>query len=510
MIENTKCECGHNNPVETILCEYCGKLLDEGTSPDASIEKEMRYEGKARRSLRKPLCWHDYIWNFFSSVKIAIMLILLTLIAAVIGSLLPQEQFIPSLTPADYYHEHYGLWGDLFYHLGFTKMYDAWWFILLLGSIGISLVICSLDRVLPLYKALKNQTVVKNIQFIRRQKIAHTISVPLDQKEAMVQQLNRRGFRVSQEGDFLLAEKGRWSRWGPYINHIGLIVVLLALLLRYLPGWYLDNSLWIREGETKPVPGTTYWLKNERAFAEWYPPSSNNTNSIVKNYQTNVTLYTNEMKPIIKQAIQVNHPLDYKGLLLYQSDLRMDEISGLSFRVIEKKTQKTMGKFRVDFHELSDQKKWKVNADLEVKVVEYYPDFAMENKKPITRSNEPNRPAFIFEISHMHHPEKERLWAISGQNVDQMFPKNKYVVRLLDIHTANSSRLMVRMDRFLPIVFVGGFISMIGLILGFYWQHRRIWAAFQDGQVHIGAHTNKNWYSLSQEVDQIIQRVKSG
>lgn len=50
MIENSKCECGHNNPVGTILCEYCGKPLDDTIRNKDDIVQEMRYEGKARRS----------------------------------------------------------------------------------------------------------------------------------------------------------------------------------------------------------------------------------------------------------------------------------------------------------------------------------------------------------------------------------------------------------------------------------------------------------------------------
>ena len=171
-MENTKCECGHNNPVGTVLCEYCGKPLRE----DKDQPLDMRYEGVARRSQTRKRTLVDRIWSFFSSVKVAVYLIVITLIASILGSLLPQERYIPSNRPEVFYAQEYGVWGDLYYKLGLSDMYSSWWYITLLALIGISLVVCSLDRVIPLYRALKNQQVTKNQSFIIRQRISHQLS----------------------------------------------------------------------------------------------------------------------------------------------------------------------------------------------------------------------------------------------------------------------------------------------------------------------------------------------
>ncbi len=70
----------------------------------------------------------------------------------------PQEMYItPGIAPAEYYKQEYGFLGQLYYQLGFNNLYGSWWYMILIASIGISLVICSLDRVIPLYKALKKQ-----------------------------------------------------------------------------------------------------------------------------------------------------------------------------------------------------------------------------------------------------------------------------------------------------------------------------------------------------------------
>ena len=42
----------------------------------------------------------DKIWNFFSSVKVGVVLIVITLIASAIGTILPQEMYIPKTIPA--------------------------------------------------------------------------------------------------------------------------------------------------------------------------------------------------------------------------------------------------------------------------------------------------------------------------------------------------------------------------------------------------------------------------
>ena len=105
MLHNTKCECGHQNPVGTVLCEYCGKPLDDefGTAP-----LEMRYDGIARRSQRENPALIDRIWRFFSSVKIAIILIFITLIASIVGTLYPQENTFLNVDPSIYYESY--LW----------------------------------------------------------------------------------------------------------------------------------------------------------------------------------------------------------------------------------------------------------------------------------------------------------------------------------------------------------------------------------------------------------------
>jgi len=517
MIENTKCDCGHQNPVGTVLCEYCGMPLEDGIE----LPKQMRYEGRARRSQAATTTLVDRIWNFFSSVKVAIILIVITLILASIGTIFPQEKFIPSETPETYYREEYGVWGDWFYRLGFSSMYESWWFFLLLAMIGISLVVCSLDRVVPLYKGLKNQRVEKNPTFIKRQRIAYAEQVAATEKEQLLQKwteaLTKHRYQVRRENDSLLAEKGRLSRWGPYINHIGLILFLFAVLLRWIPGWAVEEFFWLREGEVKKVPQSPFYIKNEKAMMEFYDPkqfpaAKQNNGAVVKKYQTNVVLYernpdNGKLKEVHRAPILVNHPLQYKGYELFQSSM-IPELNTLSLKVIDKKTKQEVGRFKVNLFQMSPHDRFLVGQKVEVRIAEYYPDFALDEKnQPITKSQEPNRPAFIFEARAKGEKEWERSWVIAGHDLDQLTKENRFDIDFAGFEMKNKTGLMVRTEKSLPIIFVGAFITVIGLVMGFYWQHRRVWIRWHEGVMLIGAHTNKNWFSLRYELKNIVQHV---
>lgn len=229
-MNKVKCECGHVNPEGTVLCEACGKPIEGNQHIDGNDKKKllnMRYDGSARRSQTYKKSLIDKTWAFFSSVKVGVWLIVLTLIASAVGSLLPQEMYIPedapSRDPAIFYENSYGIFGLIYYQLGFHNLYSSWWYMLLIALIGVSLVICSIDRFVPLHKALKMQKAKRHETFINRQRLYSETEEGVSDEdiEQVKENLKRQRYNVRDEGGHILAEKGRFSRWGPYVNHIG-------------------------------------------------------------------------------------------------------------------------------------------------------------------------------------------------------------------------------------------------------------------------------------------------
>jgi cytochrome c biogenesis protein len=522
-MKDVKCECGHVNPHGTVLCEACGKVLDEKISPAELLD--MRYEGSARRSQTYNKTFIDKIWNFFSSVKVGVWLIIITLIASSLGTILPQEMYID--LPADvYYEQEYGWVGKLYYQLGFNNLYGSWWYLLLIAMIGISLVICSLDRVVPLYKALKAQRVTRHEGFLKRQRI-FGVNESADENDFTIikKHLKARRYHVREENGDILAEKGRFSRWGPYVNHVGLIIFLLGGMLRFIPGMYVNENLWVREGETALVPETEgqFYLQNNKFILEHYDKNKDKTfekainqaGEVVKNYQSNVVLYKRvgnnlpgekpKLKKVTAYKVRVNLPLTFEGYSVFQASFR-NELNTMSFSLTNKNTKKAINDLKID---LTDPKmKYDLGNGYSVEILNYFPDFEFaENGEPTTKSRVPNNPAFVFRMVSPEKPKGETSFVAIKQTIEP-FGANQYKMAFKGIETKNVSGFIVRKDSTLWAIILGGIIFMIGVIQGAYWNHRRIWIQNKNGQIWIAAHTNKNWYGLKKEIETVLTDTK--
>ncbi len=525
-MKEIKCECGHVNPIGTILCESCGRALTDKAKNETLYD--MRYEGSARRSQTYNKSIIDKIWNFFSSVKVGVWLILLTLIASAVGTILPQEQYIPSDLPADQYYEKvYGFFGKLYYTLGFHDLYSSWWYLLLIASIGVSLVICSLDRVIPLYRALKNQRVARHESFLKRQRIYGKTEVTNlnDTLKQLKNKLTEKKYKIREEDGNILAEKNRFSRWGPYVNHIGLIIFLFGGMLRFVPGMFIDQTIWIREGETRAVPGTNqeYYLKNKNFTLETYDKDKDKqvfgeaidrNGKIAKNFQSDVVLYkesgdklpgeSSDKEKVKDESIKVNHPLNFGNFAVYQTSYKLDEFKSMSFSYDKKDTKESYGQFTVDLFDPQDTYEFK--DGYKVELMGYYPDFSGFNEEgePQTKSPLPNNPAFLFRMFSPENPDGEISFVGIKKNLEPL-GENDYKMSFAGLETRDVSALTVHKDLTLWILALGGAIFMIGVIQGAYWHHRRIWIRKSEDGLIVAGHTNKNWHGLKNEIKYVLE-----
>ncbi|MBD8025263.1 cytochrome c biogenesis protein ResB [Ureibacillus sp. Re31] len=520
------CACGHENPEGTLLCEKCGQPLTEEGKKSKILN--MRYDGIAIRSKTRNKSIVDKIWNFFSSVKVGVTLIIINLVAASIGTIFPQEFYVSVSTEeqkAAYYEETYGSLGKLYYELGLSNVYSSWWFQILVGMLAISIIVASIDRGLPLHRSLKNQRVKRHTSFMKRQRIVAegpvTEGDPSKTLNLIEEKMKALKYKVRRDGNALLAERGRFARYGPYINHVGLIIFLFGVMLRLVPGFYVDESMWIREGETRAVPGMDgYFIENEDFILEMHDNEKTENqelqgvNVVAKNYQTDVKLYKQSEDAVPGQAdnlelvedysIRVNHPLQHEGFSFYQMDFRLNELKTMKFELTKKETGESLGEVSIDL--TNPQKEYVLNDQTKVELLGFYPDFSgFENGEPQTKTPDPNNPAFIFKMVTPEKPEGEVSFVAIQQTIEPN-GDNTYKMEFQSVEMRDMSGLTVHKDSTIPILAIGGVIFMLGVAIGSYWNHRRVWVEqLEDGTIRLAAHTNKNWFSIKKDLNALSE-----
>ncbi|TVT29519.1 cytochrome c biogenesis protein ResB [Salinicoccus cyprini] len=516
-----KCEsCGHVNPPGTQLCQSCGKMINSDYDKD-KIKDLMRYDGSAVRSKVRSKSIFDKIWIFFTSVKVGVSIILAIAVAAAIGTIFPQEYFIPiGVDAAEYYQENYGSLGYLYYSLGFHNLYSSWWFLILNGLLALSIIAASIDRGVPLFKSLHKQRVKKHDSFFRRQRLYLAEDGQPD-TDALVGAFSKKRYKVKQDDGNFLLEKGRLSRYGPYINHTGLIILLFGSMLRFFPGMYVDEIVHINEGETEELPTTDgqYYVKNEAFTLDTYDENANevfdqaldSSNQVISNFQTDITFYENnsadivgaspELEKVDDYSIRVNHPYRFDDYELYQSSYDNSQLKSMTFR-LEDADGNTVGEnFTVNLE--NPEESFEVNDDISVNMRAYSPDFQeiAENGTLVSATPVPRNPAFVFEVADGGESELSLLQIMNSTDITQ---DNDYSIRFVSAEEHMASVLTLKKDLTIPFIATGFVIFLIGLFIGSYVNHRRIWIRSEDGFM-LAAHTNKNYFGMKKEINEVLE-----
>ncbi|MCX7569065.1 cytochrome c biogenesis protein ResB [Tumebacillus sp. DT12] len=446
----------------------------------------------------------ESIWDFFASVPVGITIIALLTVGSTLGTIYPQENAIPSPNPEFYYFDTYGKLGEIYFRLGLSHTYTTWWYLTLVLLLAISLVIVSIDRGVPLYKSLKNQPVARKVLAIRGDRLyASKEAAGEEEMNRLGEALKKRRYKIRTEQGALLAEKGRLPRFGAYVIHIGLLIIIAGVFTRLIPGWYYTDMVWIKEGERVPVKELGFSLQNNGFELEYYDQQQTR----VKKYETDVAVYEGDQEVAIKHLI-VNDPLIYENTYIFQNSFDPSPMfKDGEIQLLDKATQKPLGTFHFDFED--PQPEYKV-GDYTLKVVNYYPDIRVDKDMGIyTNSREPYNPGIQFDISGPGFAEPSRQWMMPmAPFVEQMLgAEYKFSLKFQQVDVFHMTGLKLNRDLGIPIVYTGCGVTLWGLVLVFYFQHRRVWARLEDGVLHVGGHTNKNWLGMNKEFNRALSVI---
>jgi cytochrome c biogenesis protein len=476
-------------------CPGCGTIVPEGGNfcPGCGIALGSMERPKQAAHSGGWIEFIDRAWDFFASTKLAAVLIVLIALASIGGSLIEQDHLYQDWRPPYmYYPDRYGpFWGNLYMKLGLTHAYSSAWYALLILTVVVSLIICSLHRVVPLHRMLTRPQVWKLPHFINRQDVTAETDISLD---AAAGKLKRRGFKVIRDRECLYADRGRLSRYGPYIIHIGLLIVAFAAISKAIPGWNETRDVWVPDGATVKVPDTNFAITNHKFTMEFYP------NGAPARYATDASL-VEDGKEIVRQTIEVNHPLSHAGWDIYQASFRQEP--GSAHLTVSTEAGAPVKTILFDLR--NPETEYAVTSQIKLVIRSYFHDFIIDpaTQQPANASFEVKNPVIMGEFVDEKGQTIGRV-ALAVLDNSKAAYQGPYLVQAGQIDTRWYTALKLHKDKTVAFMFGGLFVVMMGMYITFFLFHWQIWVREEGGKLLVGARAYKNKFGLKQEIRRFV------
>lgn len=439
--------------------------------------------------------------SLFASVQLALFLLFILAATSIIGTVIPQNNVY------DFYAQRYGEKTAQFFHLlDIPDMYGSWWFLGLLGLFSLNLIVCSLERIPHAVRIYRRDNLELTPEQLRKMGLQREITVAGGFEDACQQVTNlftKQGWPArwvdKQGGRLFAAERGGWSRFGVYVVHCSILVILagavlgspsVAEKLLHSPTFAFKGSIMLPEGQvtdhiTTFKKGThidlDFSLRCDDFAIEYYP------NGMPKSYRSLVSIL--EQGQVVRQEkIEVNQPLTYKGVTFYQS----------SYQPFQH--------YRMQIRRQQDgvENRGMVTAAEEIKWPQAGVTYGIINRES---QGEVTRRLKIWLSDNQGEPST--LWITPGQETIIQRPSGTYALAVDQVYATG---LQATKDPGVGLVYSGCLLMLVGLYVAFFLSHRRLFAfiAPREGQSRIvfAGDANKNKVGFEKKFSEFINKLE--
>jgi len=228
---------------------------------------DKRRSGKGRAATEmKPVEFLRWLWRQLTSMRTALMLLLLLALAAVPGSLIPQQN-IDSLKTSNWQQAHKTL-TPIYQKLGLFDVYGTPWFAAVYILLMVSLVGCIIPRLFVYWRNFRAQppAAPRNLTRLPDSTSYVTDESPEEVLGRARTVLGRRyRLRKAGDGDAVSAEKGYLREAGNLVFHLSIIVVLVGFAMGSLLGY---------KGGVIVLVGKDYGFSNQLTQYDDFDPGS--------------------------------------------------------------------------------------------------------------------------------------------------------------------------------------------------------------------------------------------
>lgn len=421
------------------------------------------------------------------SVRLTIALFLLLAGGAVLGTLIPQNLSLPE------YQQIYGPFVSRFLLvLDVTDLYHSVWFVGLIVTLALNLIACSIRRFPSAWKALGTPQRPLTDQLWETVPIRRTLQSDEDPHNVVQwirKTLGRGRWKVRQENVgadiHLTAQKGRYSRMGVFVAHLGVVVILSGGLLGIL--WGFNGSIQVPQGKTVArVQDRHHGTWRDLGFQVRCDAflMSTYADGTPKEYRSDLS-FLEDGEVTTKGIVRVNHPFKFGGFVFYQSSY------GYSASVTLEAMASSGGPIRRIQLEVGDMASMSLDGKTRIRPMRYEPNFQGMG------------PAVLLAILRQgSHPIGG--WFRKGE---PPAPIDGWNLRFLEAEAQPWTGLQVRKDPGVWVVWVGCTLILIGCTMAFFMPNRRIWIRVrrQRGKAlcHMAASSPKGRQGLEEKVNRL-------
>ena len=420
------------------------------------------------------------VLNWLSSLKIAILLLLLIAISCAAGTLIPQQE------SNQFYYDNFNknpflgiINANILLLFEFDHVYTSFWFLFLLIWLGLALSVCSFRRQLPILKSALNWIDYNSPRQIAKLSVAQTIVTNNYSKslEKIKINLKKQGWNMKETDGRIAARQGVIGRLGPILIHLGMILLMIGATYGSLNGKTIEKFLapgrsidLLNNNEEKGLTIELKKFKIERdpqGRAEQY-------RSIVNVIEPNGNNQSKE--------ISVNYPLRYKGLTLYQADWALAAIT----------------------IQIGNSPKLQVP-------IEPIPQLGEQVWGTIIPTNKDGKDPILVTVDselgpvNIYDSDGKLLTTISTNEEEKV---KEALIKIINI--IPSSGLLLKHDPGVPLVYSSFAIILIGGSLSII-STKKIWVLHEKEKslIYIGGLSNRNLSGLSKELPKLISFLEN-
>lgn len=453
----------------------------------------------------------EKIWNFFTSLKLTIFLLITLSIASIFGTVIPQNAAI-----AHYLKIYTNTTYRIFATLGFLDLYHSWWFSSLLLFLALNLIACSSNRFPSTWKRLRQKKInldedlLKSLPFKENFVKKTSLNELKEEYSLLLEKTFTRPVAIhSEKESHFLSEKGKYSILGVYMVHFSILLILLGGILGNFLGY--EGYVELTEGEARDG----IYLKDSNNFKQLgfsvrcddFEVSFYDNSQQPKDYKSTLTVI-DQGKEVLTKTIEVNHPMKYKGIFFYQANYGTTSRKGdIVLSVTSGKGEAKEKKYQVGVGESFEIE----GTNTRVKVNRFVPDFMIDGGKVASRSDRLVNPAVELIVWNDKMPRYSAWIFQKHPDFHGAGPKN-FDFKFLEFKGRQYTGLQVAKDPGVAVVWSGCSLLLLGIMITFFISHRRIWIKIstKDNRslITLAGGSNKNQEVFEKEFLKLAKLIK--